>query len=78
LLTSFEYGGSILKIFYHHGDTMVFKTHHKWHPNHQLPLPQNAFTEDELWKLETERLTKFSSFELSAKKFTEELAFQLE
>jgi hypothetical protein len=75
LLTSFEYGGYILKIFYHHGDTLVFKTKHKWHPNHQMPLPANVFVEDELWKLQTERLDTLTSFEQAAKRLTEALAF---
>ena len=55
-LSSFELGGSILKIFYHHGNTMAFKISHNWHANHQLPLPITWSNEDELWKLKTEKL----------------------
>lgn len=59
---------------------MVFKTTHNWHPNHQIPLPNKTFNEDELWKLKTDKLTpqEYSPSDRIAIEAAEELFFQLE
>ena len=67
LILNFTDGGSVLKLYYQAKDLrtvakketqppLMFKITNKFHPNFQLPIKEEEFDQEELWKFEMRRV----------------------